>query len=58
MRIDVHFSGNPSAHGELHERVVLVVDVLRIVDGRIAEINAFVGAHHVTALGLRATLAP
>ncbi|HEX6942693.1 MAG TPA: 2-phosphosulfolactate phosphatase [Gemmatimonadaceae bacterium] len=29
MRIDVHFSGNHSAHGELHERVVLVVDVLR-----------------------------
>jgi RNA polymerase sigma-70 factor (ECF subfamily) len=43
--------------GEAHYEA-LVVDVLRIVDGRIAEINAFVGAHHVTALGLRATLAP
>jgi len=36
----------------------LVVDVLRIVDGRIAESNAFVGAHHVTAFGMPATLAP
>ena len=36
----------------------LVVDVLRIVDGRIAEINAFVGAHHVAAFGLPATLSP
>ncbi len=33
----------------------LVVDVLRIEDGRIAEINAFVGAHHVAAFGLPAT---
>jgi RNA polymerase sigma-70 factor (ECF subfamily) len=38
--------------------VGLVVDVLRIVDGRIAEINAFVGAHHVAAFGLPATLDP
>ena len=30
----------------------LVVDVLRVVDGRIAEINAFVGPQHVAALGL------
>ncbi|MEV0715548.1 RNA polymerase subunit sigma-70 [Asanoa sp. NPDC050611] len=30
----------------------LVVDVLRIAGGKIAEINAFVGAHHVAALGL------
>ncbi|WP_034593931.1 RNA polymerase subunit sigma-70 [Hamadaea tsunoensis] len=29
----------------------LVVDVLRIEDGRIAEINAFVGAGHVAAFG-------
>ena len=36
----------------------LVVDVLRIVDGRIAEINAFVGAHHVLALGLPDALDP
>ncbi|MBO3086081.1 RNA polymerase subunit sigma-70 [Cellulomonas fengjieae] len=35
-----------------------VVDVLRVVDGRIAEINAFVGGHHVAALGLPLTLAP
>jgi RNA polymerase sigma-70 factor (ECF subfamily) len=38
--------------------VGVVVDVLRIVDGRIAEINAFVGAHHVAAFGLPATLEP
>ena len=36
----------------------LVVDVLRVVDGRIAEINAFVGAHHVLALGLAGSLDP
>ncbi|RHA39808.1 RNA polymerase subunit sigma-70 [Cellulomonas rhizosphaerae] len=36
----------------------LVVDVLRVVDGRIAEINAFVGAHHVAALGLPLVLYP
>jgi RNA polymerase sigma-70 factor (ECF subfamily) len=36
----------------------LVVDVLRIVDGRIVEINAFVGAHHVAAFGLPITLLP
>jgi RNA polymerase sigma factor (sigma-70 family) len=36
----------------------LVVDVLRVEKGRITEINAFVGAHHVTAFGLPATLEP
>ena len=36
----------------------LVVDVLRIDHGKIVEINAFVGAHHVTALGLPPTIAP
>jgi RNA polymerase sigma-70 factor (ECF subfamily) len=36
----------------------LVVDVLRIVDGRIAECNAFVGAHHVTAFGRPPTIEP
>jgi RNA polymerase sigma-70 factor (TIGR02960 family) len=36
----------------------LVVDVLRIVDRRIVEINAFVGAHHVTAFGMPVTLVP
>src|SRR6478672_1469846 len=36
----------------------LVVDVLRVVDGRIVESNAFVGARHVLAFGLPATLAP
>jgi RNA polymerase sigma-70 factor (TIGR02960 family) len=36
----------------------LVVDVLRIVDGKIVEINAFVGAHHVAALGLPPTIEP
>jgi RNA polymerase sigma-70 factor (ECF subfamily) len=36
----------------------LVVDVLRIVDGRIAEINAFIGAHHVAAFDLPLVLSP
>ena len=36
----------------------LVVDVLRIVDGRIAESNAFIGAHHVAAFGMPPVLAP
>jgi ketosteroid isomerase-like protein len=35
----------------------LVVDVLRIVDGRIAESNAFVGAHHVAVFGMPAVRA-
>ena len=30
----------------------LVVDVLRIENGKIVESNAFVGAHHVAAFGL------
>lgn len=34
----------------------LTVDVLRIVNGKIAEINAFIGPHHVTAFGMPATL--
>jgi RNA polymerase sigma-70 factor (ECF subfamily) len=34
----------------------LTVDVLRIVDGKIAEINAFIGPHHVTAFGMPASL--
>jgi RNA polymerase sigma-70 factor (ECF subfamily) len=38
--------------------VGLVVDVLRIVDGRVAEINAFVGPHHVAAFGMPATIEP
>jgi RNA polymerase sigma-70 factor (ECF subfamily) len=36
----------------------LVVDVLRVVDGKIAEINAFIGAQHVMAFGLPATWDP
>ncbi|MGN6577701.1 MAG: RNA polymerase subunit sigma-70 [Nocardioides sp.] len=36
----------------------LVVDVLRIEHGKIAESNAFVGAHHVAAFGMPATLEP
>jgi RNA polymerase sigma-70 factor (ECF subfamily) len=36
----------------------LVVDVLRISDGRIVESNAFVGARHVIAFGMPATLEP
>ncbi|BCB76735.1 RNA polymerase sigma factor [Phytohabitans flavus] len=34
----------------------LVVDVLRIADGLIVEINAFVGAHHVAAFNLPPSL--
>lgn len=44
------------AEGARYE--ALVVDVLRIVDGRIAESNAFIGAHHVAAFGMPAVLAP
>jgi RNA polymerase sigma-70 factor (ECF subfamily) len=36
----------------------LVVDVLRIEDGKIVQCNAFVGARHVTAFGMPATLKP
>ena len=36
----------------------LVVDVLRIEDGKIVESNAFVGARHVAAFGMPATLEP
>jgi RNA polymerase sigma-70 factor (ECF subfamily) len=36
----------------------LVVDVLRIEDGKIVESNAFVGARHVVAFGMPATLEP
>jgi RNA polymerase sigma-70 factor (TIGR02960 family) len=36
----------------------LVVDVLRVENGSITEINAFVGARHVTAFGMPATLEP
>jgi RNA polymerase sigma-70 factor (TIGR02960 family) len=35
-----------------------VVDVLRIIGGRIAESNAFVGAHHVAAFGMPPALDP
>jgi RNA polymerase sigma factor (sigma-70 family) len=31
------------------------IDVLRIVDGKIAEINAFLGARHITSFGMPAT---
>lgn len=34
----------------------LVVDVLRVVDGRIVESNAFIGARHVMAFGMPARL--
>ncbi|MEV0646577.1 RNA polymerase subunit sigma-70 [Phytomonospora sp. NPDC050363] len=36
----------------------LAVDVLRIEGGRIAESNAFIGAHHVTAFGMPRLLVP
>jgi RNA polymerase sigma-70 factor (ECF subfamily) len=36
----------------------LVVDLLRIEDGKIVESNAFVGARHVLAFGMPATLEP
>ena len=38
--------------------VATTVDLLRIRGGRVAEINAFVGAHHVAAFGLPSTLEP
>ena len=34
----------------------MVVDVLRIEEGRIVESNAFVGAHHVAAFGMPASI--
>lgn len=39
MRIDVHFSGNHALHGDLHDRVVLVVDVLRASTSIAAALN-------------------
>jgi RNA polymerase sigma-70 factor (ECF subfamily) len=36
----------------------LVLDVLRIEDGKIVEINAFVGARHIAAFGMPTTLEP
>jgi RNA polymerase sigma-70 factor (TIGR02960 family) len=36
----------------------LVVDLLRIVDGKIVESNAFVGAHHVAVFGMPPRLDP
>ncbi|WP_239542751.1 hypothetical protein [Micromonospora terminaliae] len=36
----------------------LVVDVLRIENGKIVESNAFIGARHVAAFGMPATLEP
>ncbi|MEU6075734.1 RNA polymerase subunit sigma-70 [Micromonospora sp. NPDC047074] len=56
-------NGRPALIGYLrrpgsphHE--ALVVDVLRIEDGKIVETNAFVGARHVVAFGMPAALAP
>ena len=43
--------------GSPHYEAV-VVDVLRVRDGKIVESNAFTGARHVLAFGMRATLAP
>lgn len=54
-------NGRPALANYLRGTVAyeaLVVDVLRLADGRIAEINAFVGAHHVAALGLPLSLDP
>jgi RNA polymerase sigma-70 factor (ECF subfamily) len=36
----------------------LVVDVLRVADGKIVESNAFVGARHVAAFGMPSTVEP
>jgi RNA polymerase sigma-70 factor (ECF subfamily) len=56
-------NGRPALVGYLRREgsphyEALVVDVLRIEDGKIAESNAFVGAHHVAAFGMPATLEP
>jgi RNA polymerase sigma-70 factor (TIGR02960 family) len=56
-------NGHPALVGYLRRSgsphyEALVVDVLRIVDGKIAESNAFVGAHHVAAFGMPLTLDP
>jgi len=56
-------NGRPALVGYLRQPgdphyEALVVDVLRIVDGRIAEVNAFIGAQHVMAFGLPATWDP
>jgi len=56
-------NGRPALVGYLRrpgspQYEALVVDVLRIVDGNIAESNAFIGAHHVAAFGMPLTLDP
>jgi len=57
--VRVSANGRPALVNYLRQGVRyegLVVDVLHIVDGRITEINAFVGAAHVAAFGLPAFL--
>jgi RNA polymerase sigma-70 factor, ECF subfamily len=54
-------NGRPALIGYLRrsgssQYEALVVDVLRIVDGKIAESNAFIGAHHVAIFGMPPTL--
>lgn len=49
MRIDVHFGGGHSAHGDVHERVVLVVDVLRASTSIVAALHH--GARAVIPFG-------
>jgi RNA polymerase sigma-70 factor (ECF subfamily) len=56
-------NGRPALVGYLRQPgapryVAWVVDVLHIVDAKIAQINAFVGARHVMAFGLPASLDP
>jgi RNA polymerase sigma-70 factor (ECF subfamily) len=56
-------NGRPALIGYLRQPgspryEALVVDLLRIEAGKIVEINAFVGARHVTAFGMPATLEP
>ncbi len=45
-------------HDEAAPYEACVVDVLQIVDGWIAEINAFIGAQHAAAFGLPPTIGP
>jgi RNA polymerase sigma-70 factor, ECF subfamily len=56
-------NGRPALVGYLRQPgsalyEALVVDVLRILDGKIAESNAFIGAHHVAAFDMPQVLNP
>jgi hypothetical protein len=56
-------NGRPALIGYLRQPggrqyEALVVDVLRIADGKIAQSNAFIGTHHMAAFGMPLTLDP